>query len=93
MEGEGSLTRGFRSVDFDDTATGETAYAQSHVQLDTAGGDNGDIFVGLIAQSHDRTLSIILFNLCDGSFYCLCLICGKVAESVDTVCVRLLSHN
>ena len=40
MEGQGGLTGGFRPVDFHDTAPGQAAHPQRHVQRQGAGGDH-----------------------------------------------------
>ena len=89
VEGEGSLTGGFGSVNLDDTAAGETAYAEGHVQLDTARRDDGDFFDGLATESHDRTFPVVLLDLGDGRLDGFSLFAGKVAGG----CCRFFSHD
>ena len=71
MERYGCFTTGLRSVDLDDTALRHTAKAQCDIQADGTGRDGLDVHVCTgISQLHDRTFSVRLLNLCNGSIQC-----------------------
>ena len=63
VDREGSLTAGLRTVDFDDTAAGITAYTQGMVQGDTSRRNNLNISLWLVAELHNRPFSIIFLDL------------------------------
>ncbi|SLC96225.1 Uncharacterised protein [Mycobacteroides abscessus subsp. massiliense] len=65
MQSHGGLTRGLRTIDLDDAATGQTADAERHVQCDGAGRDHGDGLAHLVAEPHDRALAEALVDLCE----------------------------
>ena len=74
VEGNGGFTGRFRAVDFDDTATGNTANPQGDVQRQDARGDDFHIHPGLsIPQTHYRTFAKVLFyflqGTCQGFFF------------------------
>ncbi len=79
VQGKRRLAGRFGTVDFDDAAAGEASHAESHVELDAPGRDDGDLFDGLLSESHDGTFTIVLFDLRNGGFDRLCLVGGKVA--------------
>ena len=86
MQGKGGFTGGFGSVNLDDAATREPADAERHVELDTAGRDNRDVFDGLLPESHDGTFTVVLLDLCDCGFDCLGFVRGKVAGGCCFLC-------
>ena len=64
VQRHGGFTGRFRAVDFDDAAARQSAHAQRHVQLQTAGGDDLHVhFFRGVAQLHHRALAEVLFNL------------------------------
>ena len=63
MNRQSRLTRRFRTVDFDDAATGVTAHTQGIVQTDRTRRNHFHVFDLLVAHFHDRTLAEILFDL------------------------------
>ena len=79
MQCKRRLAGRFRSVDFDDASAGESAYAECHVQLDAPRRDDRDIFDWLLAEGHDGTFTVVLFDLGDCRFDGFCLFAGKVA--------------
>src|SRR6185437_2297109 len=53
-----------RAINFDDTATRQTADAQCDVEAQRSGGDNLDVFDRLTcAEPHDRPFAELLFDL------------------------------
>ena len=76
MQGHGGLTAGFRPVDLDDSAAGQAADAQCHIQRKGAGGDGFHIHGGILAQAHDSPFAKLLFDLADGGFQGFLLIAG-----------------
>ncbi len=67
LQGQGGLARRFRAVDFDHTATGQTADTQSDVQAQGAGGNHLDVLNGFaFAQAHDGAFAELFFNLRQG---------------------------
>src|SRR5580698_9505625 len=64
LQSERGFTAGFRAVDFDDAAAGETADAQREVERQAAGRNDADRHQHVaVAQAHDRTLAVVLFDL------------------------------
>ena len=76
MQGHGGLTAGFRPVDLDDSAAGQAADAQCHIQRKGAGGDGFHIHGGILAQAHYSPFAKLLFDLADGGFQGFLLIAG-----------------
>ena len=66
VEGQGGLTRRFRTVDFHDAPFRVTAHAQGVVQADRAGGDHIHLLHGLVAEFHDGAAAIVLFYVAQG---------------------------
>ena len=74
VQSNGGLTGAFRSVQFHDTAAGDAADAQSHVQHHGAGGNGFHIQVRLVLpQPHDRTGTVYFCDMCNGTLECLFL--------------------
>ena len=90
VERKGCLTRRFRSINFDDTATRETSDAESHIQLDAARRDHRNVLFRLAAQRHDGTLTEVLFDLGDGGFDGLGLFARK--RGIEGCSCRFLCH-
>src|SRR5690606_20832695 len=64
LQGERGLARGFGTVDFDDAAARQAAYAQRDVQPQRPGGHDLDVvFDSIVAVAHDRALAKLFFNL------------------------------
>ena len=63
LQGQGGLAAGFRAVDFDDAAAGETADSESGINREAAAGDdvhgNENVFA---AQAHDGALAVRLLD-------------------------------
>ena len=68
----GRFTTGLWSVNLDDTPLRYTAKSQCDVQTDGTGWDSLNVHVGAgITQLHDRTFSVRLLDLGNGSIQCL----------------------
>ena len=64
VQRHGGLTGGFRPVDLNDAALGQSAHAQREVQLQAARGDDLHLHLARrIAQLHHRALAEVLLNL------------------------------
>ena len=63
VERDRRLTRRFRAVDLDDTATGQATDAERDVERDRAGGDDLDRRTHVLAEAHDRALAVGLLDL------------------------------
>src|SRR6185437_9625731 len=64
LKRDGGFARRFRSEDFDHTATGEAAHAQSAVKGNGTGGDYGYGYDGVLGpEAKDGTLAELLLNL------------------------------
>ena len=74
VEGHGGLTRGLRPEDLDDTAAGDAADTQSHVQRQRARVDSLHSHAGVVAQLHDGALAEILLDLLHGGLEGLALL-------------------
>ena len=59
------FARGFRTVDFDDAAARQAADAERDVETERAGGDRLDVVGARVAQTHDRALAELLFDLAE----------------------------
>ena len=59
----GGLTRGFRTVDLDDSATRQSTDAERYIQGDRPGGDDGDRLTNLVTEPHHRSLAEVLVDL------------------------------
>ena len=57
------FTGGLGSVNFNDPAAGQTADTGRRIQRDRTGGDRLHVHAAVIAQTHDRTVAEILFDL------------------------------
>ena len=65
MQSQRGFTRGFRSVNLNDSASWQSAYTQCHIQSDGAGGNHILIQqLGFLSQIHNGVLAMLLFNLC-----------------------------
>ena len=62
MQRDGRLAGGFRTVDFHHAAARQTAHAQRHIQIQTAGRNHLNIPRRAFAHADDRTLAELLFN-------------------------------
>ena len=62
VQGNRGLTGRFRSIDLDDSAARQAADAQRTVQTDRTGGNVVDCHAGILAQAHNRALTILFFN-------------------------------
>ena len=60
---EGGLTRGLRTVDFYDAATGKSANAERNIQCDGAGRNHLDGSALVASQAHDGTLTKLAVDL------------------------------
>ena len=77
VQGQGGLTGGFRAIDLNDSALGNTANTEGGIQRQRAGGNGLHIHIGAVAKTHDRALAITFLNLSQGSCQCFLLIrCG-----------------
>ena len=63
MQRQRRLTGGFRSVDLDDAALGQSADAERKVERKRAGGNGLHIAHGIVAKAHDRALAIGALDL------------------------------
>src|SRR3546814_1327511 len=70
MQGDGGLTRGFRAVDLDDAAARQPADTERDIECDGSGRDDRDGLAHLVAESHHRTLAVILLDLSHRKFEC-----------------------
>ncbi|MCY1299177.1 hypothetical protein D9M70_486960 [compost metagenome] len=62
-QGQGGLARGFRTVDFDDTAFRQAADAEGNVQAERAGGNGRNGLALMVAHAHHRALAELAFDL------------------------------
>ena len=62
MQRDGRLAGGFRTVDFHHAAARQTAHAQRHIQIQTAGRNHLNIPRRAFAHADDRALAELLFN-------------------------------
>jgi hypothetical protein len=60
---EGGFTGGFRAEDLDDASAGDALAAQREIEREGAGGDAGDVVVGVLVETHDRALAEGLIDL------------------------------
>ena len=60
------LSRAFRPVDLDDPPAWQTTDAERDIQGDRSAGDHLDRRGGALAEAHDRTLAVLLLDLCQG---------------------------
>ena len=68
MKGHGSLTAGFRSVDFYDPSLWNTSHSQRNIQAQGTGRYGFYIHVcGRVSQLHDRAFAKLFFNLPESS--------------------------
>ena len=75
LQTERGLARGFRTVDFDNTATRQTTNAERDVQTERSGGHHLDAVVDLgVAHLHDGAFAELLFNLLQRCSQRLCLV-------------------
>ena len=76
VQGQGGLTGGLRSVDFNDPALGNTADAKGSVQRQRTGGDGLHVHFRPVAQTHNGDLAKGLVQLgqggCQGFFLIGC---------------------
>ena len=64
MKRDRRLTRGFGTVNLDDSAPRHAADSECQIERETARGNDFDFrFAGFVAEAHDRPLSVLLFNL------------------------------
>ena len=66
VQRQGRLARGFRAVDFRDSAARHAADAQGQVKADGAGGNDGHMNVRPVGQLHDGALTILSFDGAEG---------------------------
>ena len=67
VDGKGGLAGRFPAVDLGNTAAGQAADAQGHVQGQRAGGnDVGDKVGDLFVATHHRALAVVFFNTAQG---------------------------
>ncbi len=70
LQGDGGLAGGLGAEDLGDAAAGNAAHAESRVEADGAGGDDGDGQQRLVRpEPDDRPFSKLFFDLCKGKFY------------------------
>ena len=82
MEGQRGLARAFRTVDFDDAATRQSADAECDIEAERAGRDNVRIRRGFArAELHDGALAERAFDLTEGRVECLLLIHGTFNQT------------
>ncbi|MNY61131.1 hypothetical protein D3C86_1977750 [compost metagenome] len=65
-QSQGGFTRGFRTVDLDDTAFWQAANAQGNVQAQGAGGNGRNRLALVIAHAHDRAFTELTLDLPQG---------------------------
>ena len=75
VERQGGLTTGLRAVDLYDTALRQAVNTGGNVQGQRAGGDGGHIQVLVLAQAHNGTCAVLLFNLLERIFQRRLLVC------------------
>ena len=63
VQRERRLAAGFGAVDLDDAAARHAADAEREVERKRAGGDGFHVHGNVIAETHDRALAVILFDL------------------------------
>src|SRR5215469_1358938 len=64
LQRDGGLTRRFRTEDFVDASTGESAHAESGVEGNGTGRDHRNRYDGILrSQTEDRSLSELLLDL------------------------------
>jgi len=68
VQGDGGLARRLGTVDLDDPAAWQAADAERRIQGDGARGDGLDGRPGLVTETHDRTLAVLLVDLGECSF-------------------------
>ena len=74
VKSHGGLTRGLRPKDLNDTAAGNAADTQSHVQSQRARVDGLYRHAGIVAQLHDGALAEVLLDLLHGGLEGLALL-------------------
>ena len=62
-QSQSGFTGAFRTVDFDNTAFGQSADAQGDVYAQRTGGNGFNINVGVLAEAHNRAFAEGSFNL------------------------------
>ena len=83
VDGQGGLTRRLGPEDLGYSPLGDAPGTQGHVQGQGARGDDfGHQKLGDLAQAHDRTLAVVLFDVGQGDFQCRLLV------FVRTICHR-----
>ena len=98
VDSQRGLTRGFGTIDFNDTSLGITAHSEGSVEGNTARGNHFDFFDLLIAHLHDGAFAKVFFNLehrslkgfellaicvCGDFFFChIILLCDKQGRNV-----------
>ena len=66
LQGQGGLTGGLRTIDFDYATTRQTTDAKRQVQAEGAGGDDLNVARHSgIAHPHDRALAELLLDLAE----------------------------
>src|ERR1044072_9056740 len=65
MESERRLTTRFRSIDLGDSALGQSADAESHIQTQRAGRNRLDRLMPALPHAHNRALPEGLFDLAE----------------------------
>ena len=68
VQSNGGLTGRFGTVDLDDSAAGNAADAQRHVQGHRAGGNGLHLHGYVLAKAHDRALAELFIQLLQRSF-------------------------
>ena len=74
VKSHSGLTRGLRPEDLDDTAAGNTADTQRHVQSQRPRVDGLHRHAGIVAQLHDGALAEVLLDLLHGGLQGLALL-------------------
>ena len=77
MEGQGSLTGGLRSIDFNDAPTGVTADTSGGVQCHRTRGDGLHLHGLAVTEAHNGAFAVLSLNLGNGSVQCLFLLVSQ----------------
>ena len=68
MQRERRLAAGFGAVNLNDAAARYAADAEREIQRKRAGGDRLNVHGNVVAETHDRALAVVLFNLSERGF-------------------------
>src|SRR4029079_17736845 len=96
LQRQGRLARGFRTVNFDDTAARQPADTERDVEHQRSGGNRFDDIDGAISHAHDGAFAELFFDLtqCGGERLALVVIhCGILfGKCIQEACGAAVSR-